>query len=340
MFMAVVCTIAIVIWIIAIIRRDTMNKILDTLFLPQMLQCGFDLGCHSDSLNNYVSFVPQKEIGEGYYNVFVMEDMFSITSKHFVLYKDSEIIWEQPEYLHIDYKQIGNVQLQGSLHKGDVFNGTLPSMQHVSGIGISLMPEYYTNVLYKMQNVSESDLVAALLMLNTTPHFYAGKEIINQIKLAPVNRRAASMYFDSKIREMLALLIQWYDNQNIYTHSGSISDTDKEAIKALVDLISQTLTKPLSIQQCSQYTCMSKSKLSFVFRQITGKTISELYQYLRIEKSKELFGTTGKSIEQIANIVGYRTHAAFSAVFRTETGITPSEYKKKLLSSNEHEKLK
>jgi len=306
-----------------------MNKILDTLFLSQMDQCGFNLGCNTGSFNNYFSFVPSKEIGKGYYNVFVMEDMFSITSKYFVLYKDSKITWEQPEYLHIDYEQEGSNKLKGYLSKGNIFNGTIPSMKNISGIGISLMPEYYSKILYEMKNVSENDLVSALLMLNTSPYFYAGKEIINQIKIATVNGRTASMYFDSKIKEILALLIQWYDNQNLYTNSGSISDTDKDAINSLVKLISKTLEKPLSINKCSQYTCMSRTKLSFVFRQITGKTISEFYQYSRIAKSKELLTTTNKSIEEIANIVGYKTHSAFSALFRSEIGITPSEYKKK-----------
>lgn len=309
-----------------------MNKILDTLFLPQMNQCGFHLGNGGGTANNYFSFAPREGVGKGYYNVFVMEEMVSITSKHFVLYKDSEIIWPQPEYLHIGYEHNGKNRLQGYLCKEDMFSFILPSMQRVSGIGISLMPEYYSMVLRQMRNVSESDLAAALLMLDTSPPFYAGKEILNQIKHAPVNRRAAGIYYDSKIKEMLALLVQWYDNHNSYTQSGVVSDTDKDAIKGLMDFIPQTLTKPLSVSQCAQYTCMSKSKLSFIFRQMTGKTLSGYYQYLRIEKSKELLSVTDKSIEQIANMVGYRTHAAFSAVFRSETGMTPRGYRKKLLA--------
>ncbi|AMP19804.1 hypothetical protein AZF37_00200 [endosymbiont 'TC1' of Trimyema compressum] len=200
-------------------------------------------------------------------------------------------------------------------------------MKKVSGIGISLMPEYYSRVLKQMEKVSENDLFEALLLLSSSTSFYTGKEILNQIKNMAVSGRGIAMYYDAKIKEMLALLVEWYDNRNAYKNSDKILDTDRKAIEGLIALLSQKLKKPLPISECRKYTCMSKGKLSFIFRQITNKTISEYYQYLRVEKSKELLVATGKNIEQIANIVGYQTHAAFSAVFKLKCGLSPKEYR-------------
>ncbi|AMP19805.1 hypothetical protein AZF37_00205 [endosymbiont 'TC1' of Trimyema compressum] len=39
-----------------------MNKILNTLFLQQMKQCGFYLDCNAKTVGNYYSFVPQKPL--------------------------------------------------------------------------------------------------------------------------------------------------------------------------------------------------------------------------------------------------------------------------------------
>ena len=51
-------------------------------------------------------------------------------------------------------------------------------------------------------------------------------------------------------------------------------------------------------------------------------------QKVRITKARELLKTQDRSITQIAMDTGFNDAAYFSLIFRKQTGITPSEYRR------------
>lgn len=48
----------------------------------------------------------------------------------------------------------------------------------------------------------------------------------------------------------------------------------------------------------------------------------------RIIKAKELLGSPGCSVKQVAECVGYTDSLYFSKAFKKYTGVSPSEYRK------------
>lgn len=190
-----------------------MSKILDSLFLPQMSDCGFLLNKTSGKTSAYYSFVPCDDIGEGFYNIVIVDDMFSVTIKKFSFYEDTAISWEQPEYLHIDYECNSEKGMHSYWGKGEVYRFVLPSNHLVASLGISLMPDYCSAILRQFDNVSEKEFMQALTMLDSAVPFFAGKEIMNQLKITAMSGRTTAVYYDAKIKEMLALLVEWYDDR-------------------------------------------------------------------------------------------------------------------------------
>ena len=49
---------------------------------------------------------------------------------------------------------------------------------------------------------------------------------------------------------------------------------------------------------------------------------------LRINKSKELLCSDDLSVQDVAELVGYRDLKYFSRLFKKTTGVSPSDYKK------------
>ena len=47
----------------------------------------------------------------------------------------------------------------------------------------------------------------------------------------------------------------------------------------------------------------------------------------KIEQSKNLMSATDLSLEKISKAVGYESYNAFFDAFRTQTGISPSDYR-------------
>ena len=61
-----------------------------------------------------------------------------------------------------------------------------------------------------------------------------------------------------------------------------------------------------------------------------GLSFSEYITARRMQKAKELLKDDSRSIEEIANAVGYHDYFYFTKVFKKTQGISPSKYRKSL----------
>ncbi|MFQ9636415.1 MAG: helix-turn-helix transcriptional regulator [Eisenbergiella sp.] len=61
----------------------------------------------------------------------------------------------------------------------------------------------------------------------------------------------------------------------------------------------------------------------------TGTTINQYLTNLRVEQSKILLRDNRLKLYHIADRVGYEDAAYFARIFKTQTGMTPSEYREK-----------
>lgn len=86
----------------------------------------------------------------------------------------------------------------------------------------------------------------------------------------------------------------------------------------------------ITVNHAARLAYMSARHLQRLFKRATGQTFTQYLQSIRIEKSCELLKTTSKTVQQIANQVGYQDMKFFHALFRKKTGMTPQEYRKNI----------
>jgi AraC-like DNA-binding protein len=77
-------------------------------------------------------------------------------------------------------------------------------------------------------------------------------------------------------------------------------------------------------------TGLSYGSLSTVFSEVENLTIEKYYINQRIEKAKELILFDEHNFEEISYELGYSSLAHFSSQFKSITGDSPLQYKKKL----------
>lgn len=85
----------------------------------------------------------------------------------------------------------------------------------------------------------------------------------------------------------------------------------------------------LSLAQVASMYSVSESSLSTMFKNIRGIKFSSYVEGVRISKAKELLETTGLSVGEISERVGYTSPNSFCRAFRRVTGINTSEFRKK-----------
>lgn len=83
----------------------------------------------------------------------------------------------------------------------------------------------------------------------------------------------------------------------------------------------------LSLDDVSRAVNISPYYFSKIFKDNTGENFIEYLTNIRIDKAKELLGTTEYSMKEICSMVGYSDPNYFSRTFKKNVGITPTEYK-------------
>jgi two-component system response regulator YesN len=87
----------------------------------------------------------------------------------------------------------------------------------------------------------------------------------------------------------------------------------------------------MTISRISENTHLSPAYLSYMFKKSTGQTLIKYINDYRIEKSKELLQDKKLKISNIAIRVGCGDSNYFTKIFRKACGLTPSEYRERIL---------
>jgi AraC family transcriptional regulator, transcriptional activator of pobA len=86
-----------------------------------------------------------------------------------------------------------------------------------------------------------------------------------------------------------------------------------------------------SVTQMAEKLNMSRRYLSDLLKQETGKTAIELIHLSLINEAKNRLRVKDQNISEIAFQLGFDNLSYFSKLFRKETGVSPTEFKKQLL---------
>lgn len=112
------------------------------------------------------------------------------------------------------------------------------------------------------------------------------------------------------------------------TETSSIS----QQIESIHDYIQDHYMEHLSLSDLSAQFYVEPSYLSRKFSQKYNETITTFITRRRMDKAKELMKDDANKLEAISFKVGYDDYNYFSRVFRRFEGMSPSEYKKVIVS--------
>ena len=146
--------------------------------------------------------------------------------------------------------------------------------------------------------------------------------------MTPERREAA---FRAQLAELMLIL------QTCMSADATVS---AGATSALVDKAQKYIqvhyAEPtFSINQLTDYLYVSRSHISRVFREYTMDSIHGYLTALRLQHFKSSLGE-GKSILVACTESGFSDYSSFLKTFRKTYGITPKEYRKRLLQNPEH----
>ena len=108
---------------------------------------------------------------------------------------------------------------------------------------------------------------------------------------------------------------------------GYTDDVMRRMIQ-VTDYIKNNLTADdLSQGAMAAMAGISRDYFSRIFKNVTGMNYSKWLNMIRLEKASEMLTEDGRTLTEIAMLLGFQSIPSFNRVFREEKGMAPGEYR-------------
>lgn len=108
-------------------------------------------------------------------------------------------------------------------------------------------------------------------------------------------------------------------------------DSKQQIVNNIIQIIEKSYYKPLTVEDISKQVYLTPNYLRTIFKEKTGETILDYITRFRISRATELLHDKSLKIHEISVMVGYENISYFCSLFNKFKGVTPNEYRKKLL---------
>lgn len=149
-----------------------------------------------------------------------------------------------------------------------------------------------------------------------------------------MNRQNEELYADSS--ELMKMRNYLKEDKPASRLGVMVSDIefaklDEILLKKILKAVEDNLTEPeFDVGSLAEKVNMSRSSLTRKLKAITGLTPLEYIRQVKMQHACRLLEDPGKTISEIALMLGYFNRKYFTSCFKAEFGMTPSDYQKRL----------
>src|SRR6202041_3680612 len=101
-----------------------------------------------------------------------------------------------------------------------------------------------------------------------------------------------------------------------------------QRIDRVIDYLRRNLDRPVKLAELANVACFSEFHFHRIFSAISGETLNNFTNRLRLEKAARLLRFSEQNLTDIALECGFSASATFSRAFRSGYDTSPSEFRK------------
>lgn len=157
----------------------------------------------------------------------------------------------------------------------------------------------------------------------------AMQTVLHQFLRCPFKGITRKVYFESKVWELMALLIDQELQQQDANHGPShLNASNIECIYHARDILIAHLDNPPSLLGLARQVGLNDYALKQGFRQVFGDTAFGYLHNYRMEKARQLLIEGEVNVSEAASRVGFANRSYFANAFRKKFGVFPGKYRR------------
>ena len=106
--------------------------------------------------------------------------------------------------------------------------------------------------------------------------------------------------------------------------------TEDPRLQKVLKYILEHLEEEINVEKLADIACLTKPYLIRQFKQTLGMAPLQFITQKKIEKAQLLLVTDDRTVQDIAQAVGYSDSSYFVRLFKKKVGMTPQEYRNKM----------
>ena len=110
--------------------------------------------------------------------------------------------------------------------------------------------------------------------------------------------------------------------------------SDDSTVSLVISFLKENIGNEIHFNEILKKAGMSSTGLKNLFKEYTGMGVMKYFNYLKIEKAKEMLLLGEFNATQTANILGYESIHYFSRQFKMFTGLSPMAYINQMTSKS------
>ena len=281
-------------------------------------------------------YVP-KESGGGYFWIYSLADQYAIKIHNFYFHDDIVADFPGHEGLSIcyyysvsgeeldPYRRIPAGQVRFLNYIDYHFKAIIHKKIPIQTVEIELYSGYYEKFISEKFGDVEFDFVRNIDWCTDFPEM---EKLLSRIWNYKGDGIAAKLFYDSMVSQAISLIIEYNSHKTDSAHGIYISEEDRRAIDTVNKYLNDHFSGDVSTDKLCRIACFGKTKFKTLFKEINHCTVTEYVTEKRLSQAESLLSSTNLTIEQVATAVGYSNPSRFAALFKKNTGIFPSDYRK------------
>ena len=295
-----------------------------------------------------ITYQYPEQLGTGTYREIQLRQGIELAIDRYQLHDN--VITESPERSHlIEYvfkipetsipSSIGHYELYGS--------GIAPrekweqsAAEPILQVSVHIEPEVFHSFLGDRQLAS----MGLGHLIRKSDRYYqrcgtttiAMQTVLHQILHCPFQDMTKKIYLESKVWELMALLIEEEKERHQSKRSiFTLKPDDVDRIHHAKEILRQKSNNPPLLLDLARQVGLNDCTLKRGFREVFGTTAFGYLHDYRLEQARQLLLENRLNVSEVAAQVGFGSCSYLSKVFRKKYGVSPKQYQRQYKNSAE-----
>lgn len=277
---------------------------------------------------------------------------FLVSYQRLSEYDSNSFMWHYHPEIEITYIKKGSMHYRVNnqsfhLKEGDIIfcnsnalhSGEMEHQEDCSYIAVTFDPKliygfFQSTICTKYVEPVIQNLAVCAMHIDYTESWHETfrKKMLEVIALDKEKPDFYELDISIRMQIMWRLLVEHLPHQLLPAASDL---TEYERIRKILSYIEQNYMNPITLAEVAEHIHLCESECTRLFKRHMNTTLFSFLQEYRIERSLEYL-STHESISNIAGKTGFSDSNYYSKVFSKIKGCSPREYRKNLISQEDH----